>query len=37
MDSIAKICGRYEVPILEDAAEALGATSWDESQEPSEL
>jgi pyridoxal phosphate-dependent aminotransferase EpsN len=26
-DAIEKICGRYEVPILEDAAEALGA-SW---------
>jgi pyridoxal phosphate-dependent aminotransferase EpsN len=25
MDEIAKICGEYEVPILEDAAEALGA------------
>ncbi len=26
MDSIADVCARYEVPILEDAAEALGAT-----------
>lgn len=26
MDKIIKICNRYEVPILEDAAESLGAT-----------
>lgn len=26
MDPIVEVCGRYEVPVLEDAAEALGAT-----------
>jgi pyridoxal phosphate-dependent aminotransferase EpsN len=26
MDAIGKICGQYGVPVLEDAAEALGAT-----------
>ena len=26
MDPIRQLCGRYEIPILEDAAEALGAT-----------
>jgi pyridoxal phosphate-dependent aminotransferase EpsN len=26
MDAILEICNRYEVPVLEDAAEALGAT-----------
>ena len=26
MDPILEVCGRYEVPVLEDAAEALGAT-----------
>lgn len=26
MDSLQEICSRYEVPIIEDAAEALGAT-----------
>jgi pyridoxal phosphate-dependent aminotransferase EpsN len=26
MDSILEVCGRYGVPVLEDAAEALGAT-----------
>ncbi len=25
-DPIAKICGKYQIPIIEDAAEALGAT-----------
>jgi pyridoxal phosphate-dependent aminotransferase EpsN len=26
MDPIREVCGRYEIPILEDAAQALGAT-----------
>lgn len=26
MDAIQEICGRYEIPVIEDAAEALGAT-----------
>jgi len=26
MDPILQVCGRYEIPVLEDAAEALGAT-----------
>lgn len=26
MDSILEVCGRYEIPVLEDAAEAMGTT-----------
>ncbi|WP_134685864.1 DegT/DnrJ/EryC1/StrS family aminotransferase [Brevibacillus migulae] len=31
MDEIVRVCQEYEVPIIEDAAEALGASYWEKS------